>query len=130
MARKKEINTEMSTGEGWMRFERAVDAAVKSGPKHRTSKPQPIRQPLKASSFLFDGKSVEALKHSLKGFRDRGFDGSLVNCRLDVSKPVQRCPARLAGDDSIIGWAVDVDDNGRPALTAFDGDFCVVVAHG
>jgi hypothetical protein len=25
--------------DGWQRFERAVDAAVKSGPKHRPSKP-------------------------------------------------------------------------------------------
>jgi hypothetical protein len=26
--------------DGWERFERAVDAAVKSGPKHRTAKKQ------------------------------------------------------------------------------------------
>jgi hypothetical protein len=25
---------------GWERFERAVDAAVKSGPKHKTAKPK------------------------------------------------------------------------------------------
>jgi hypothetical protein len=31
--------------DGWERFERAVDAAVKSGPKHRTSKP--IAKPAK-----------------------------------------------------------------------------------
>lgn len=97
-----------------------------SGQKHKASKSHETARAVVASSFLFDGKSAEALKHSLKGFRDRGFDGNLVNCRLDVSKPVQRCPTRLASDDVIVGWAVNIDDNGRSTLTAFDGDFRVV----
>lgn len=84
---------------------------------------------LRASSFLFDGESVEALKNILKGLLDRGFNGSLGNCHLDVSKPVQGCPARLAGDYGVVGWAIDVDSDGRPALIAFDAAFNVVVTH-
>ncbi len=37
--------------DGWDRFERAVDAAVKSGPKHKAgSAPKPARKPRKATS--------------------------------------------------------------------------------
>jgi hypothetical protein len=36
--------------DGWERFERAVDAAVKSGPKHRAAKPQPKKKATKPPS--------------------------------------------------------------------------------
>jgi hypothetical protein len=115
--------------DGWERFEHAVDAAVKGGPKHKAAKDRLGTRHLRVSSFLFDGKSIETLKSILKGLEDRGFNGGLLNCHLNVSKPVQGCPARLTGDDGIVGWAVEVDKNGRSAFVAFDADFNVVVAH-
>jgi hypothetical protein len=84
---------------------------------------------LRASSFLFDRESIEPLKNILKGLIDRGFNDSLINCHLDISKPVKGCPARLAGDDVIIGWAVQIDGDGAPTLVAFDAGFNVVIAH-
>jgi hypothetical protein len=116
---------DLSEKEGWRRFERAVDAAVKSGPKHRLSK----HKPELASSFLFDGKATAALEDSLKRLNDRGFDGRLVNCSLHISKPVQLSPTRLAGNDHIIGWAVQVGSHGGTALAALDGNFRVVATH-
>ncbi len=109
----------------WARFECAVDAAIQSGPKHRPSK----HKPKLAYSFLFDGKNVTALKDALKRLRDRGFNGRLVNCSLDITKPVQSCPARLATDDGIIGWAAQIDGYGRTTLAALDSDLRVVVTH-
>jgi hypothetical protein len=35
--------------DGWERFERAVGAAVKSGPLHRTAKPKPAKKQRKRS---------------------------------------------------------------------------------
>jgi hypothetical protein len=40
MAEPKETKEVELRSDGWQRFERAVDAAVKSGPKHRASKKQ------------------------------------------------------------------------------------------
>jgi len=31
--------------DGWERFEKAVDAAIKSGPKHKTATPKPKERP-------------------------------------------------------------------------------------
>jgi hypothetical protein len=113
----------------WERFERAVDAAVKGGPRHKAAKQRLGTRHLRASSFLFDGKSVETFKSILKRLEDRGFNGGLLNCHLDVSKPIQVCPARLACDDVVVGWAIEIDSDGRSAFVAFDADFNVVVAH-
>jgi hypothetical protein len=45
---------------GWARFEKAVDAAVKSGPKHRTSA-QPMAQDHKVKDELKAGKTRRAV---------------------------------------------------------------------
>jgi hypothetical protein len=79
-------------------------------------------------SFLLIA-NVAALKDSLKGFSDGGYDGRLVNCSLDVSKPVQECPAGSAADDGIVGWATQIDRYGRTALAALNGDFDGVATH-
>jgi hypothetical protein len=40
--------------EGWKRFERAVDAAVKSGPKHKPAKPANSAEKMKDSKNAHD----------------------------------------------------------------------------
>jgi hypothetical protein len=111
--------------------ERLLNTPPKPHDQMKLGKLKPAKQTkrLRDSSFLFDGKSVEALKHALKGLCDRGFNGRLINCSLHISKPIERCPARLAGDNFIVGWATQIDEDGRSALVAFDADFKIVVAH-
>jgi hypothetical protein len=128
MKKTHDLDREQSNDEGWSRFERAVDAAIKSGPRHKSGKAA-TRGSASVSSFLFDTKSVETLKKSFKRLCDRGFNRGLLNCSLDVSKPVERRSARLARNDLVIGWAAKIDDNWRPTFVALDGDFNVVVAH-
>jgi hypothetical protein len=49
MARLPSIKGIELQPDGWQQFERAVDAAVKSGPKHRSAlkRPKPQRKPTK-----------------------------------------------------------------------------------
>jgi hypothetical protein len=50
MSTKKDERTEEILPDAWERFERAVDAAVKSGPKHKVRKDQtkpPAPPPIK-----------------------------------------------------------------------------------
>jgi hypothetical protein len=110
-------------------MERMVRMPPKQHKDMKLGKRRPVMKFLRASSFLFDGDSVVPLKNILKRLEDRGFNGSLLNCHLDVSKPVERCPTRLASDNDIVGWAVQTDGDGRSALVAFDADFNVVVDH-
>ena len=45
-------------GESWARFERAVDAAVKSGPKHKSAKPA------KSAEQMKDAKNADDKRDS------------------------------------------------------------------
>lgn len=76
--KKNERDSDLEPG-AWERFERAVDAAVKSGPKHRaTPKGEPA------------GTEIEELKRLLSKFPDaavevhRGLEGGLPLLRAKV----------------------------------------------
>ena len=55
-----------SRPDGWKRFEKAVDAAVKSGPKHRTTA-QPMAQNRKPQAELRVGKYKKLPKSDRSG---------------------------------------------------------------